>query len=155
MGAHLKKGSGQPSVTWGDCMVAAFTWGWIDGQRKSLDDTTFLQSRIPRRARSSWSQKNVQYAERLIAQGHMQPAGLAQVTAARADGCQDAAYAGSAGMVILENFLAAQQLAPAALALYDTLQAAAAFYHLLPNHQRQEGGDARAPIYISSELTTE
>lgn len=61
----FKKATGQPSVTWVDCVVAAIAWGWIDGIRKSLDDTSFLQRLTPRRARSNWSQKNVQHAERL------------------------------------------------------------------------------------------
>ena len=82
-----KKATGQPSVTWDDCVVAAIAWGWIDGIRQSLDDTSFLQRLTPRRARSNWSQKNVQHAERLIEQGHMQAAGLAQVEVARSDGC--------------------------------------------------------------------
>ncbi|WP_462386197.1 YdeI/OmpD-associated family protein [Acidovorax sp. Q11] len=82
----FKKATGQPSVTWDDCVVAAIAWGWIDEIRKTLDDTSFLQRLTPRRARSNWSQKNVQHAERLIAQGRMQAAGLAQVGAARSDG---------------------------------------------------------------------
>lgn len=82
----FKKATGQPSVTWDDCVVAAICWGWIDGLRNALDDTSFLQRLTPRRARSKGSQKNVQHAERLIAQGHMQAAGLAQVEAARSDG---------------------------------------------------------------------
>ena len=96
----FKKATGQPSVTWDDCVVAALCWGWIDGQRKALDDTAFLQRLTPRRARSGWSQKNVEHAERLIAQGHMQATGLAQVEAARSDGRWATAYAGSATMVM-------------------------------------------------------
>ena len=99
-----KKATGQPSVTWDDCVVAAIAWGWIDGVRKSLDDTSFVQRLTPRRARSNWSQNNVQHAERLIAQGHMQAAGLAQVEAARSDGRWATAYAGSATMVMPEVF---------------------------------------------------
>ena len=49
----FKKATGQPSVTWDDCVVAAIAWGWIDGIRKSLDDTSFLQRLTPRRARSN------------------------------------------------------------------------------------------------------
>ena len=94
----FKKATGQPSVTWDDCVVAAIAWGWIDGIRKSLDDTSFLQRLTPRRARSNWSQKNVQLAERLIAQGRMQAAGLAHVDAARSEGLWATAYAGSATM---------------------------------------------------------
>jgi len=26
----FKKATGQPSVTWDDCVVAAIAWGWID-----------------------------------------------------------------------------------------------------------------------------
>ena len=107
-----KKATGQPSVTWDDCVVAAIAWGWIDGLRNALDDTSFLQRMTPRRARSNWSQKNVQHAERLIAQGRMQPAGLAHVEAARSDGRWATAYVGSATMVMPEDCLAALQKTP-------------------------------------------
>ena len=135
-----KKGTGTPSVTWDDCVLACIAWGWIDGQRKSLDDTAFLQRLTPRRARSNWSQKNVQHAERLIAQGHMQALGLAQVEAARADGRWASAYAGSADMVIPEDFLAALQQDPAALAFYGTLKRQQLFtiYYRLTSAKRPE-----------------
>ena len=134
----FKKATGQPSVTWDDCVVAAITWGWIDGLRKSWDDTSFLQRLTPRRARSNWSQKNVQHAERLIAQGHMQAAGLAQVEAARSDGRCATAYAGSATMVMPEDFLAALQQDPAAHAFYATLKRQSQFtiYHRLHSAKR-------------------
>lgn len=136
----FKKGSGTPSVTWDDCVLACIVWGWIDGQRKSLDDTAFLQRLTPRRARSNWSQKNVQHAERLIAEGLMQAPGLAQVEAARADGRWASAYAGSADMVIPEDFLAALQQDPAALAFYATLKRQQLFsiYYRLTSAKRAE-----------------
>ena len=136
----FKKATGQPSVTWDDCVVAAIAWGWIDGIRKSLDDTSFLQRLTPRRARSNWSQKNVQHAERLIAQGRMQSAGLVHVEAARSDGRWAAAYAGSATMVMPEDFLAALQQDPAAHAFYATLKRQSLFtvYHRLHNAKRPE-----------------
>jgi uncharacterized protein YdeI (YjbR/CyaY-like superfamily) len=135
-----KKATGQPSVTWDDCVVACICWGWIDGQRKSLDETSFLQRLTPRRARSNWSQKNVQHAERLMAQGHMQAAGLAHVEAARADGRWATAYAGSATMEIPEDFLAALQQDPAALAFYGTLKRQQLFtiYYRLTSAKRAE-----------------
>ena len=135
-----KKGTGLPSVTWDDCVVAALAWGWIDGVRNGLDDTAFLQRMTPRRARSSWSQKNVQHAERLIAQGLMQAPGLAQVEAARADGRWASAYAGSATMEIPEDFLAALQQDPAALAFYGTLKRQQLFtiYYRLTSAKRPE-----------------
>ena len=39
----FKKGSRTESVTWDDCVVAAIAWGWIDGQRRSFDEVSFVQ----------------------------------------------------------------------------------------------------------------
>ena len=141
----FKKATGQPSVTWDDCVVAAIAWGWIDGIRKSLDDTSFLQRLTPRRARSNWSQKNVQHAERLIAQGRMQSAGLVHVEAARSDGRWAAAYAGSATMEMPEDFLAALQQNPVAHAFYATLKRQSLFtiYHRLQSAKRAETREKR------------
>lgn len=135
-----KKATGQPSVTWDDCVVAAIAWGWIDGIRQSLDDTSFLQRLTPRRARSKWSQKNVQHAERLIEQGRMQAAGLAQIEAARSDGRWATAYVGSATMVVPDDFLTALQQDPAAHAFYATLKRQSLFtiYHRLHSAKRPE-----------------
>jgi uncharacterized protein YdeI (YjbR/CyaY-like superfamily) len=140
-----KKATGQPSVTWDDCVVAAIAWGWIDGVRNALDDTSFLQRLTPRRARSNWSQKNVQHAERLIAQGRMQAAGLAHVEAARSDGRWATAYAGSATMVIPEDFLAALQQDAEAHAFYATLKRQNLFtiYHRLHSAKRPENRERR------------
>ncbi len=116
-----RKGSGQASVDWTDCVVAALAWGWIDGQKKSLDDTSWLQRLSPRRPRSGWSRKNIAQAELLIAEGHMAPPGLRQVEAARADGRWDAAYAGQSEMTIPQDFLEALEDRPAAKAFFATL----------------------------------
>ena len=136
----FKKATGQPSVTWDDCVVAAIAWGWIDGIRKSLDDTSFLQRLTPRRARSNWSQNNVQHAERLVAQGRMQPAGLAQVEAARSDGRWAAAYAGSATMVMPEVFGSAATR-PRCPRFLRHAQTPEPVHHLPPAAQRQAAGD--------------
>ena len=101
----FKKGSGVPTVTWDDCVMASLTWGWIDGQRRSLDGVSFLQRLTPRRPGSCWSRRNRAHAEHLLAEGRMQPPGVAHVQAARRDGRWERAYAGSADMVIPEDFL--------------------------------------------------
>lgn len=136
----FKKASGAPTVTWSDCVVAALAWGWIDGQKKSLDEVSFLQRLTPRRAKSNWSKVNTEHAERLIAAGRMQPAGLVHVDAARQDGRWEAAYAGSAEMVIPEDFLMAVRQNPAALAFYETLNRANLFaiYYRLQSAKRAE-----------------
>ena len=88
-----KKASGIPSVTHAEAIDVALCWGWIDGQRKGLDDTHFLQKFTPRRKRSLWSKVNIGKVEALIAAGRMQPPGMAEVEAAKADGRWEAAYA--------------------------------------------------------------
>jgi len=88
-----KKGSGLPTVTNTQALDVALCWGWIDGIRKSFDESSFLQRYTPRRARSIWSQVNRDNVARLTAAGRMTPHGQRQVDAARADGRWHAAYA--------------------------------------------------------------
>ena len=71
-------------------MVLCF--GWIDGQSRRVDEDWFVQRFTPRRARSAWSKVNRQKVEKLIGEGRMRPAGLAEVDRAKADGRWDAAY---------------------------------------------------------------
>lgn len=136
----FKKETGKPSVTWNDCVLAALTWGWIDGQKKSLDETSYLQRLTPRRPKSNWSKKNCEHAERLIAEGLMQPPGLAHVAAARADGRWGQAYSGSAAMIIPDDFLEALNQSAAARRFFATLNRANLFaiYHRLHTAKRAE-----------------
>lgn len=147
----FKKGSGRPSVTWDDCVVVAIAWGWIDGQRKSLDEVSYLQRLTPRRPKSNWSKKNCEHAERLIAEGRMQPAGLAHVEAARADGRWEQAYAGSSAMVIPDDFLAALQKNRAAKRFFATLDRKNLFaiYHRLHTAKRPETRARRIETIIA------
>ena len=70
----------------------------------------------------------------------LRAAGLAQVEAARSDGRWATAYAGSATMVIPEDFLAALQQDPAAHAFYATLKSQSLFtiYHRLHSAKHPE-----------------
>jgi uncharacterized protein YdeI (YjbR/CyaY-like superfamily) len=117
----FKKGTGKPSVTWTDCVIEAIRYGWTDGQKLPLDEASFLQRLTPRKPKSNWSARNREHATRLIAEGRMTPAGLAQVEAAKADGRWDRAYEGSAGMTIPQDFLDALEGRPAAKAFFQTL----------------------------------
>lgn len=146
-----KKGSGTPSVDWNDCVIAALCWGWIDGQRKSLDEVSFLQRLTPRRPKSSWSKKNCEHVERLINEGRMQPAGLTHVEAARADGRWDKAYAGSAAMVIPDDFLDALKKNAAAKKFFATLDRRNLFaiYHRVETAKRLETRTKRITAIIA------
>jgi uncharacterized protein YdeI (YjbR/CyaY-like superfamily) len=87
-----KKKSGIPSINWTEAVDVALCFGWIDGQAKAFDETYVLQRFTPRGKRSKWSKLNRERVGRLIEAGRMQPAGLAEVERAKADGRWDAAY---------------------------------------------------------------
>jgi uncharacterized protein YdeI (YjbR/CyaY-like superfamily) len=81
-----KKATGKPAVSYGDAVEEALCVGWVDSKPASLDDDRGLLWFSPRRPRSGWSRPNKERVERLVAAGLMEPAGLAVVAAARADG---------------------------------------------------------------------
>jgi uncharacterized protein YdeI (YjbR/CyaY-like superfamily) len=83
VGFH-KKGSGLPSMTWPEAVDEALCFGWIDGVRKSIDETSYVIRFTPRKARSTWSAVNINRVPGLIAEGRMRPAGL-RAFAARSD----------------------------------------------------------------------
>jgi uncharacterized protein YdeI (YjbR/CyaY-like superfamily) len=74
LGLH-KKGSGLPSITYPEALDEALCFGWIDGVRKSLNETSYVQRFTPRRPRSVWSAVNLRHIQRLIEAGRMHPAG--------------------------------------------------------------------------------
>lgn len=86
-----KKTSSGPYVAYGDVRDEALCWGWIDRMRRSvdIDRTSILVS--PRKPKSNWSDINKARIAELCESGRMQPAGLALVEQARADGSWDKA----------------------------------------------------------------
>jgi len=119
-----KKGAGVPSVTYAELVESCLCFGWIDGRSNRLDDSFYLQRITPRRARSVWSQKNVDAVEALVLAGRMRPSGLAAVDAARADGRWERAYAGSATITVPDDLAAALAAEPAAQREFEALDGA-------------------------------
>jgi uncharacterized protein YdeI (YjbR/CyaY-like superfamily) len=87
-----KKGSGKASLTIREALDVALCFGWIDSQRKAYDESYYLQRYSRRRPTGSWSRVNVDRVEELIAAGRMRASGLAEVSAAKADGRWEGAY---------------------------------------------------------------
>lgn len=117
-----KKGVTEPTrLTYDDALPEALCYGWIDGQLTRRDDATYRIRFTPRRARSSWSRRNVESAERLIAQGLMQPAGLAEVERAKADGRWQGAYSGSASLEVPDDLRDALAASPRAQRMWEVL----------------------------------
>jgi uncharacterized protein YdeI (YjbR/CyaY-like superfamily) len=119
-----KKGAPEPTLAQAEMVESLLCFGWIDGRVQRLDDHHFLTRVTPRRARSVWSQKNVEWVGRLLEAGRMRPAGLAAVEAARADGRWDRAYAGSATITVPDDLAAALAAEPAAEREFASLDSA-------------------------------
>jgi uncharacterized protein YdeI (YjbR/CyaY-like superfamily) len=117
-----KKSTGIDSVNHPEALEVALCYGWIDGQRRRLDDEYFLQLFVPRRPTSVWSQINVGHVERLTEAGRMQPAGLAEVERAKADGRWDRAYSSQRNAEVPPDLQAALDSNPAAAAFFATLK---------------------------------
>ncbi len=116
-----KKSSGIASLTDDEAVDLGLCFGWISGQRKTLDDTYYLQKYVPRRPRSRWSQVNVGKVEELTAAGRMRPSGLAEVEAAKADGRWDAAYASQRNATVPPDLAAALAASPRAAQAFEAL----------------------------------
>jgi uncharacterized protein YdeI (YjbR/CyaY-like superfamily) len=116
-----KKGAGVESVVVTETLEVALCFGWIDGQRKPLDDKFFLQKYTPRRARSKWSKRNVGLVAKLIEAGEMRPPGHAEIERAKADGRWDAAYDSPANMQVPPDLQAELDARPEAAAFFATL----------------------------------
>lgn len=127
-----KRHSGIPSLTVIEALDVALCFGWIDGQRKGLDDVSYLQRYCPRRRGSSWSKVNVAKVEVLMATGRMQPAGLAEVAAAKADGRWDAAYESQRLAEVPPDLAAALADSPISNAAFERLGRSDRYQVILP-----------------------
>jgi uncharacterized protein YdeI (YjbR/CyaY-like superfamily) len=116
-----KVGSGLPSITPKQAIDVVLCWGWIDAIRKGFDDTSYLQRYTRRRAKSTWSQINVDNVARLIKTGRMTEHGLKEVEAAKADGRWDRAYASGKALKIPDDLQAAIDAQPKARKMLATL----------------------------------
>lgn len=116
-----KKDSGIASVTTAEALEAALCFGWIDSRREALDDDYFLQRYTPRQPRGRWSRINREKVERLIAEGRMRPAGLAEIERAKAEGRWHAAYDGARVATVPDDLRRELDARPAAKAFFDRL----------------------------------
>ncbi|HKV43968.1 MAG TPA: YdeI/OmpD-associated family protein [bacterium] len=100
-----KKTSGTQSVSYNEALEVALCYGWIDGQKRSHSEHTWLQKFTPRARKSIWSKVNRRKALVLIRDGQMKPA--KEIERAKRDGRWDAAYDSPTGMTVPRDFQAA------------------------------------------------
>jgi len=116
-----KKSAAYQSVSYQQAIDVALCHGWIDGQKKSFDDASWLQKFTPRGPNSGWSKINRAKALALIEQGRMRPSGLAAIERAKENGRWDAAYDSHSTAEPPSDFLAALDRSPEAKAFFATL----------------------------------
>ncbi|HLI50176.1 MAG TPA: YdeI/OmpD-associated family protein [Thermomicrobiaceae bacterium] len=80
-----KKGSGKTGISYKEAVDEALCYGWIDGVRKRIDDSSYLIRFSPRKPSSIWSAFNIKRVEELRAEGRMQPSGIAAFEDRRED----------------------------------------------------------------------
>ncbi len=145
-----KRGSPAKTIGHSEALEEALCFGWIDGQARAFDEHFYLIRFTPRRQRSKWSQLNREKATRLIDEGRMQPSGLAQVEAAKADGRWDAAYPAQSKATVPDDFQRALDENPKAGAFFATLTGSTryAFLYRLHHVQAPERRAKRIADYI-------
>ena len=78
--------SGRVGLDYDAAVEEALRFGWVDGTAGRYDDERGRLYFAPRRPRSVWAATNKARVERLTAEGRMEPAGLAAVERAKANG---------------------------------------------------------------------
>jgi uncharacterized protein YdeI (YjbR/CyaY-like superfamily) len=147
-----KKGTVDPtSLTYDQALDEALCHGWIDGQTRRLDESTYRQRFTPRRAQSPWSKRNVEMVKRLVAEGKMQTAGTAAVERAKADGRWKAAYAGQATIEVPADLRAALAAEPRAQAMFEILtsQNRYAVLYRIQNAKRADTRERRIAQFVA------
>ncbi len=85
-----KKRRGIPSISLTEALEVTMCFGWVDSKMHAYGNDYYVLRYQPRRPRSTWSARNRDLAERLIAADRMRPSGLAAVNPAKAGGRWDA-----------------------------------------------------------------
>ncbi|MCC6071782.1 YdeI family protein [Massilia sp. GCM10020059] len=120
---HARKGAPEASVSHPEALEVALCFGWIDALKKSAGDHYWAQRWTSRKPGGIWSKVNRDSALRYIDEGKMQPAGLAAIERARADGRWDAAYEPASKSGVPPDLQAAFDAHPGAAEFFATVSA--------------------------------
>jgi uncharacterized protein YdeI (YjbR/CyaY-like superfamily) len=72
-----RKGSGRGGLTYPEAVDAALCFGWIDGVKYKVDESSYKHRFTPRRAGSYWSAVNTKRMQQLLKDGLAAPPGVA------------------------------------------------------------------------------
>src|SRR5215472_4530021 len=102
-----KKGSGLESVSYPEALEVAICYGWIDGQKQTENERTWLQKFLPRSEKSIWSKINREKALALVKSHRMRPAGWEAIERAKANSRWESAYDSPSRAAVPDDFQAA------------------------------------------------
>jgi uncharacterized protein YdeI (YjbR/CyaY-like superfamily) len=74
---YYKKGVPKQSVSYIEAVDEGLCFGWVDSVGYRVGDEVYTNRFTPRRKGSNWSARNVARVGELMAEGRMQPAGIA------------------------------------------------------------------------------
>lgn len=80
------KPGGPRTLKAAEALEEALCFGWIDGQMKAMDETTYRKYFSRRRENSKWSEKNKALAEKLEKEGAMTDLGRVKIEEAQKNG---------------------------------------------------------------------
>ncbi len=113
-----KKSTGRQALSYDDAVVEALRWGWVDSTARPVDEHRSMLWFAPRRRQSVWTRNNKQRVARLEAEGRLEPAGRAQVDAAKASGMWTL-MDDVEDLVVPDDLAAAFEAHPGSRAAYD------------------------------------
>ncbi len=116
-----KKSAKLQSVSYQETLEVALCYGWIDGQKRTYDEQSWLQKFTPRGPKSIWSKINRAKALELIRGGRMRSAGLGAIENAKKNGRWDTAYDSHGTAVLPSDFQTALNKSAKANAFFATL----------------------------------
>jgi uncharacterized protein YdeI (YjbR/CyaY-like superfamily) len=129
-----KKGAAEVSVQYAEALEVALCYGWIDGQKKSIDEHYWLQKWTPRTARSIWSKVNRDKVQALVAQGRMREPGQREIDRAKADGRWEQAYDSWSAATVPDDLQVALDACPKAKQFFATISSKNRYAILFRTH---------------------
>jgi len=84
-----KKSKGPVPFDYQAALDEALCMGWVDSLMKRIDEVSYMRKFTPRKATSTWSDRNKERVEHLILEGRMKPEGMKTIEVARENGMWD------------------------------------------------------------------
>lgn len=116
-----KKSSGIQSISYEEALDESLCYGWVDSQKKPLDDNFWLQRFTPRKKSGIWSARNRERVLKLLKEGRMQPPGLSAMEDAKKSGSWDRAYQSQSKIQVPAEFQQMLDKNPEAAKFFESL----------------------------------